>query len=64
MGIFKPDTDRRKMQLKDFIKEVLNKIEEIGKENIIGITFDLGLDTDMEVNENSPNRIKFSIKPK
>ena len=49
------------MKLKDFMKYVL---EEFNNSLEVGITFDLGIDNDMEINSESKNRIKFSIKNK
>ena len=40
------------MKLKDFIKIELDK----GRRN-----FDIGVEQDMEVNDKSPNRVKFNV---
>ena len=49
------------MKLKDYIKEVL---ETIPDDIDAGITFDIGLNNDMEVDNASPNRVKFSCRRK
>jgi len=49
------------MKLKDYVKAI-GKIMEL--EDVYGVTVEVGLDTDMTVNEMSPNRITFSFKRK
>lgn len=50
------------MQLKDFIQTILN---ELSNKLEYGITFELGLENDGKIiNQDSKNRIKFSIKNK
>lgn len=51
----------KKMKLKDYIQAVLELIPE---DIDCGITFDVGVDTDMEINQDSPNRVKFTCKRK
>jgi len=45
------------MKLKDFIAKALECIEE----GVSEVTFDLGVESDMKVNPNSLNRIKFKV---
>ena len=48
------------MKLSDFIKTTLKSLPK----DIESVSFDLGLNPDMEVNNDSPNRVKFSLKRK
>lgn len=47
------------MKLSDYIREVLTEANGIGLQEI---TFDLGVDTDLHISEDSKNRIKFTVK--
>ena len=46
------------MQLKDYISKVC---EIIGEKLVVDIEFELGLESSMEVNEFSKNRIKVKV---
>ena len=48
------------MKVSDYIRTIIEATENSA--DVIGITFDLGVDTDMTVNEKSLNRVKFSIR--
>ena len=61
MGILEPDTDRgEEMKLKEFVKEIL----ELLSPEVIGITFELRLDADLEVMDEGLHKVTFSAKRK
>ena len=47
------------MKLKEFIRKTLEYFD--GCPEKVEIEFDIGVEKDMSVNENSPNRIKFKV---
>ena len=47
------------MKLKEYLKAVVKELNNIDRSLEVG--FDLGLEPDMEVNQESKNRIKFTI---